>query len=389
MGSESATISRIAMDQGFGDAAPFRISGFRHTLIEQESTSVLANNTITFGFSLFTTLPGDSTITIVGLEGSQTPDGDINLIQDGSNFLPSAQWVQSSGQLVLSVANNSLIGWFGANQAEQDSLPEGAATNPLVGRRYEFSFVLTNPLEGQGSPAISASASHDSFCASAGDLSSGKIAISETTVTKGPGNTAPLIVADLSFKAMRQSNASAGVRNTVTLDIIPRASLAVGSLITIEGLECVRCGSTCVAKPAPPFCCQLTIDSVRQNGTATFLRSRDQPQSSGFLFEDTADITSSYPIDTVTIQLNAPLVLDERYEINFITQSNDCGQLASSEILISATSPPGVDRAEVVTIAPSPVDLGVGQQQPLLINFFPDLRVSQSTSAASATNMFT
>lgn len=99
---------------------------FDTATLENGQTSIGSTNTLTFTVNPSASIGAGSTLTIVGLTGSQTADsGSLTVGGAGASiFGSSGSWTQSSGTLVLTVAGGQ-------------SVPTGSDTI--------ITFTLTNP----------------------------------------------------------------------------------------------------------------------------------------------------------------------------------------------------------------------------------------------------
>ncbi len=104
----------------------------------QQSTPVSgATNTLTLMLTANYDLAAGSTVTIMGLTGSQTDDSQILPVTSSSSLLGTAgAWTQSSGALVLTAASGGTVS----------------------GTAYTVTFNLTNPATAQSSPVVSVAA---------------------------------------------------------------------------------------------------------------------------------------------------------------------------------------------------------------------------------------
>lgn len=129
----------------------------------------------------------NSFVTISGLSGSVTPSTASLAISNqttatGRVFASSASW-DITGTLIIAVQDT-----ISANQA------------------YIFSFVLTNPAQGQPSPAV-------------GIYLSGDIPIFVRQMQPGPSTRAPLFVVEFTVAAIAQSTPLAKLNNVITVTI--------------------------------------------------------------------------------------------------------------------------------------------------------------------------
>jgi hypothetical protein len=198
--ANSPRMERTEMVRGDGNLAPLGVAGFLLRRIGQSNPSRSVNNTISATLACFVDLGNESSITIIGLTGSTTPN-HLELPVTSSVFATTGRWYQVNGTLVLRVA-----GVMKADTA------------------YSLSFVLLNPAVQQASPPVSIEV-HGTKA-------------SRVRLDSAVGNGAPLLVAGFVQMSIGQSTPSPQANNTITatlsLNVILRpTSLAV---ITIAGL---------------------------------------------------------------------------------------------------------------------------------------------------------
>jgi hypothetical protein len=197
---------------GSGIAAPLLIADFTVKEISQQSASVDAENVIRVTFSTRTSLIAGSKITLRGLTTTLGPDDGAMQINtaDVAHLAQESVWSRGTGQLVISVLQST-----------------------VARREYAFSFIVTNPANGQDSPTV--------------NISSSGIVIMPTAMNSASGNYAPLLVARFVVANISQSSPGQDVDNTLTVwlstnvDIFwacPTQDLVIGhcSSILLSGL---------------------------------------------------------------------------------------------------------------------------------------------------------
>ena len=167
---------------GPGSAAPLLIADFTVKKISQQSASVDAENVIRVTFSTRTSLFPGSKITLRGLTTTVSPEDGVVQINtaDVAHLAKEAVWSPGTGQLVISVLQST-----------------------VARREYAFSFIVTNPANGQDSPTV--------------NISSSGIVIMPTAMNSASGNYAPLLVARFVVANISQSSLGQDVDNTFTV----------------------------------------------------------------------------------------------------------------------------------------------------------------------------
>ena len=185
-------------------------------------------NYITFSFTSNVNLEAQSTLTISGLTGSQTPTSltcfQLDPFPDGDIFGPNgcAVWIQQTGTLEISI------------QAELQSQVSN-----------EVSFTLTNPSNAQGSPAVwvngSVSGVRSPHVPSPQDAIISSIAVlkdlnSQPFSVVGGAEVLLTVVAAVTQSSISQDNMLAGAINTITVILTFNCDMPSGSMITLSGL---------------------------------------------------------------------------------------------------------------------------------------------------------
>jgi len=189
-------------------------AAFTVKTIHQSSSQPGATNTITVAVQpsvpIFSGQGALAAITITGLVGSSTPDGQLRIFDTGSMFFSSVgSWHRQSGTIILRVTDGQ-------------SVPSSQTTS--------FKFDLTNPVYPQQSS--------DQILISA----SGKTLIYQSEMSGTIGNKLPLKVDALSFTKydIGQSSAVPDALNTITVTFQWPVSVTLSetrsSKVTIAGI---------------------------------------------------------------------------------------------------------------------------------------------------------
>ena len=115
-------------------ASPTTVPGtFDTATLDNGQTASGSSNTLTFTVNPSAVISAGSTLTIVGLTGSQTGDsGSLTVGGAGASiFGSSGSWTQSSGTLILTVAGGQSVP-TGANTVITFTLTNPASTNAGV-----------------------------------------------------------------------------------------------------------------------------------------------------------------------------------------------------------------------------------------------------------------
>jgi hypothetical protein len=209
------------MQNAPGLLAPLLVIDFLQTKIGQGSGTPSAGQpntltvTITFRASMLTT----GVLTINGLNNAIATTGPIGLADASGDT--SCGSMSSCNSFFSSRAGGP--GGFG-NWAGNGTLIMYVVKTIAAESTLKFSFIVTNPLAGQFSPAISIQ-------------SNGQNAImSVVAMGKDTGNAQPLAVAGFNFTWIQQTFQSQGVLNTITLTLQPFTTLLTGSAITLTNI---------------------------------------------------------------------------------------------------------------------------------------------------------
>lgn len=186
--------------------------------IQQSTPGSGVTNKIVILLAFNYNLAKGSTVTVTGLTGSQTADSASLAVTSTGNLLgTSGVWTRTSGTLVLTVAS-------GGTSVTMD---------------YEVTFVLTNPLSAQASPAVSVSAEiQDGSGYIVGPVQSVALDKSTDTLYGVSLGSEPLnvVVPSFSLKYIQQSTSAPGATNTLTVSLTADFDLPAGSTVTITGL---------------------------------------------------------------------------------------------------------------------------------------------------------
>ena len=214
------------------------IPRFEIAYMEQVTTLPGAVNLLTFIFRVNIEIANSNMgiITISGLNGATEDSSAIrimnapNTVYQGNPLTDAAlkfQVKDESGEALwnANLLKGSLMLIVGTSG---DIFKVGNVINTET--TYGIQFGVTNSMMGQSSPAISVEAS--------GGLN---LQINKTSVTKGPGNLAPLLIAGFYVKYIQQSSPLQGALNTITISLSCYATLfgtfnSSGTNITITGL---------------------------------------------------------------------------------------------------------------------------------------------------------
>ena len=186
--------------------------------IEQSTPVSGATNTLTVTLTANYHLKAGSTVTILGLTGSQTADNGALTVASTSGLLGTAgAWTQGPGQLVLTAA----------------------FPGTTSGTACEVTFDLTNTASSQASPAVIVVADiHDASTASVGSIAPAAMAKPGTALYGVANGADPfeVLVPFFTVKAIEQSTPFVGASNTLTMMLISNYDLSDGSMVTISGL---------------------------------------------------------------------------------------------------------------------------------------------------------
>jgi hypothetical protein len=205
--ARSAAPARVGVG-GEGGAAPLlvHVTGFRTKLIAQTNPLASASNRLTVTLAPDCNMAVGSNVTVRGLTGSETADGELGLnvsaFGESSGVLgPSGWWSGGSGELTVRVVGPGLVN----------------------GSLYGVSFVLQNNASKQASPAISVRASVKSDTGP--DDGQGEYQAMDKPGTAAVGVTGgadPLLVHVPSFsvKAIGQTNPLSSASNKLTVTLV-------------------------------------------------------------------------------------------------------------------------------------------------------------------------
>jgi hypothetical protein len=217
------------MDTPQGNSAPLLVAEFLVKACGQSDVSQGVTNTITITLQMRTALTPGTVVTISGLTGSTVPDSSsIPVVtvkspsSSAGHFNNKSAWTRLDGVMRLFVQE---------------------PTHPRAD--YVLSFSLQNPYVGQISPV--------SLLVS----SSGTVVTDRRTISKGPGNAAPLLVAGFLRALVYQSEAESEafavdneqgllpVRpNSITIVFSTTCTLAAGSHVKVSNLTSSPTAST-------------------------------------------------------------------------------------------------------------------------------------------------
>jgi hypothetical protein len=212
------SISKFSMVSGKGLAKAFLVAGFTYSMAMQSTPSQAASNKLTFVFACNFDVNASLSpiITVNGLTGSVTNlTGNMYLMLTGNNaslFGNKAFW-----------RNNDKI---------EFTVNENIPTNAML----SVSFSLINPSEGQASPYIRIRVT--GFGVEVFEHAAASPFLTPwQTVSKPPGNSAPLLTGYFVFASMGQSTTLPGYNNTITVTIATNCDFAKTSILQITGMN--------------------------------------------------------------------------------------------------------------------------------------------------------
>ena len=348
-GEGGASMSHKTMDRAAYDKAPLVIAGIRTGIISQSSTLASGNNTIQVSLSFFTFIQNGTIITIAGLEGTQTMAATLSVHQNASVFAASGAWTQATGSFVLEVVKTIE--------------PFGVAIDKIT-----FAFTVQNPEEGRYPPNVSFTATYTEACTRYGAASD--VVILRTPLEHAPGNKGALRIAGFEEVTLHQQSASTNVDNMLFLNMISFVTIPVGSIITLQGITCARC--RCVE------CCRLHVHDIFIGLT--------ESHTDIVTFKDTHTTESALlQGQLVELELSEDVEEGVPYSFRFRIKNNDCGQEPLTRVELKV----GYDddfSGDGVTTPFLNVRLGVRHAAPFLINYFPNMIISQNSTATLAAN---
>ena len=186
------------------------------------------SNYITFSFTSNVVLSAESTLTITGLTGSQTPTSlacfQLDSYPQGDRYGPNgcAVWIQQSGTMIMTI------------QAEL-----------LGGVSNDVSFTLTNPSYAQSSPALwvngSVSGVRSPNVPLPQDAVISRVAVQKDLVLQpfsivGGAQLLFTVVAAVTQSSISQSTMLPGLTNTITVVLTINCDMPAASTVTLSGL---------------------------------------------------------------------------------------------------------------------------------------------------------
>ena len=292
-----ASVSAILPNQNLfgvknGSNPPVAVTpGFDVAIIGQSNPLLFASTTITVTLQPNCNLASTSSATILGLVGSISNDGEVDIASNGVFATPS-YWITESGMITLT--------W---------------STSTASGISYQASFDLQNSATPQPNPIVSISAN---FLVSAANVT---YTFSVATTALSVPNTEcegvidgcnPLFAISPAFntKQIGQSNPLTSASNNITATLIANCDMHERTTVTITGL----------------------IGSQLQ-GSSVLLKSPS-------VFERTASWASSTGTLILTIATNKTLYSNTSYSFTFEVQNRATPQ-PSPTISIAAFIPAG------------------------------------------------
>jgi len=186
--------------------------------IEQSTPVSGATNTLTVTLTANYELKAGSTVTILGLTGSQTADNGALTVASTSGLLGTAgAWTQGPGQLVLTAAS---IG-------------------TTTGTACVVTFLLTNKASDQTSPPLTVAGTiQDQSGRSIGTIAEAGMSKPGTALyeVSNGADALTVLVPLFTTKSIQQSTLISGVANTFTVTLTANLAIKSGSTVTISGL---------------------------------------------------------------------------------------------------------------------------------------------------------
>ena len=301
-GSCLAPVPKCSMDRPAELAdQPLQIDqpGFLSKSVGHSSPFVSAVNTITATFSLNFELTRPAKITIMGIMGRSTPSNEALSVESGALLSETGVWMQDTGSLVLSLAEN---------------------TQASAGENYTVAFDVVNPPIPQNSPLVSISAgSTDAF-------------LMDTPLTMHV--VAPKIVT----ARIGQSTAAPSAHNVITVTLRTNSPIRSGShaAFTITGLEGVR------ARTGP---LALRVTNSSSNISAAFKASRDGTPGTGWWQGSDGNAKdedgwgdmgpSSADPQSLVVMVAGTISHSQDYVFSFEVQNGNCESACPAVTLIS------------------------------------------------------
>jgi len=363
-GEGAARMTSKSMVGASYDAAPLVIAGVRIGVIRQTSPLASGNNTIHVSLSFFTAVPNGTAITISGLEETQTANAlQLSIQNSSSEFAATGAWDQGAGSLVVEVAGG-MEPWYEAAQS------------------YTFAFSVINPVEGRSPPNVTFTATYAGVCT--GNSAAPNVLILPTRLQHAAGNAAALRISGFHVLKMYQQTASMNVENLLYLDVNSFVTIKSGSIITMEGITCSRCG--CVK------CCRLYVNEIHvrsaSQGAGSILWSHASDAANQIIVFRETGTTESALLQGQSIELDlvADVEADLTYSFQFRMQNNDCGQEPLPNLKLKVQPGSDFSAHDIVETPLLAVELGVRHTAPFLINYFPRMSIKQNTTATLAVN---
>ena len=199
------------------DPLTVEVPAFSVKSIQQNTPLSGSTNTITVTLTANIDLADGSSVTILGLTGSQTNDASLTVTSTSGLLGVTGTWTKAEGKLVLT--------------AEAGGTSAGAAC--------EVKFNLMNSAQQQSSLAVSVVAAiKDGSSNSVGSIAQAAMTKPGTTLYGVANGADPLTVEVPAFsvKSIQQSSTSPGALNSITITLTTNFNLPDGSTVTILGL---------------------------------------------------------------------------------------------------------------------------------------------------------
>ena len=211
------------LERAAGNSAPLLIAGFTTAFVRQTNASASAYNELHIKIASYSDLPVINPallpseivtqITISGLAGIRSASSSQLPVLE--TFGDNAQQVNSTQK-----ANNTFFSSDAVWNTTQGTLILTIISRLDANTTYELIVPVLNSFTGQLSPTIR--------------ISCHEIGIYPVSVSKGPGNTAPLLIGGFVHKGIGQSSGHRGRLNEISVTISTTVSLQAGSSVTLS-----------------------------------------------------------------------------------------------------------------------------------------------------------
>ena len=192
------------------------VPSFSLKTIEQSTPVADTQVTLSVTLTANCNFPAGSTVTIHGLTGSQTSTASLAVLSTSDLMGASGAWTQSTGKLVLTVANGGIS----------------------LGTVCMIAFNLQHAASESPAPSISVGATIRD-----GDTTLGSIALTSMTYPNSPlygvyngKNPLEVIKPEFMIKEIGQSNPLASGANVISVTLVTNIDLVQSSVVTISGI---------------------------------------------------------------------------------------------------------------------------------------------------------